>query len=206
MLLFPAAAVMAERLVAARFVWARHAILAAVVLSSSAMLPLALPLLPVDRLVAYQRLIGFTPRAEEHARLDVLPQFVADRFGWKEMAEAVEHAYRALPDDERARTFIFTRNYGEGAAIEYFSPTLRDRVLSGHNNYHLWFPRGWDGSELLVIGEKETDIRQAFAEVRQVGTTDHPYAMPYERNLVIYLARRPLMSLEELREAIKHYD
>ena len=55
----------------------------------------------------------------------------------------------------RARTYVFTRNYGEAAAIEYFSPALRGRVLSGHNNYYLWFPSGWDGSEILVVGDKE---------------------------------------------------
>ena len=132
---------------------------------------------------------------------------MADRFGWEEMAAAVERAYRALPPEEQRHTYVFTRDYGEAGAVEYFSPLLRDRVLSGHNNYYLWFPQGWDGSELLVIGATAEDLRKAFADVREVGRTgDNPYAMPYERDLPILLGRQPMQAIEQLRAAIKHYD
>ena len=185
----------------------RGAIAVTILLSGIATLPLAIPILPVKDLVAYQGALGMTPRAEEHARLGPLAQFMADRFGWKEMAATVERAYLALPPEEQAHTFVFTRNYGEAAAIEYFSRPLRDRVLSGHNNYHLWFPQGWDGSEILVIGDHVEDVRKAFAEVKEVGRTgDDPYAMPYERNLAIILGRRPIQTLAQLRQAIKHYE
>ena len=206
-MLFPAGGVTLGDLVPARRVWRRRAILTMVVAAGVATLPLALPVLPVDRLIAYQHLLGFAPRAEERARLGPLPQFVADRFGWREMAGAVERAYLALPAEEQARTFAFTRNYGEAAAIEYFAPSLRAKVLSGHNNYHLWFPQGWDGAQILVVGDREQDVRKAFADVREVGRAgDDPRAMPYERNLPILLGRRPIQSLAQLRDAIKHYD
>ena len=206
MLVLPAGGVMFEHLVPEHLAWLRRAILILMTAAGLAMLPLALPILPVDDLIEYEHALGFAPRAEERTRLGPLPQFMADRFGWREMAGAVERAYLALPAEERARTWVFTRNYGEAAAIEYFSPLLRDRVLSGHNNYYIWFPQGWDGSEILVIGDSEEDVRKAFADVREVGTTDHPLAMPYERNLTIYLGRSPIQSLEEIRRAIKHYD
>ena len=184
----------------------RIAALSIVIAGGLAIAPFVLPVLPVDTLIAYQRVMGFTPRAEEHARLGPLPQFMADRFGWREMAAAVERAYQALPPEEQARTYIFTGNYGEAGAIEYFAPALRDRVLSGHNNYHLWFPQGWDGREVLVIGDREEDVRKAFRSVRQVGVTpDSPYSMPYERNLPILLGSEPIQTIEQLRHAIKHY-
>jgi hypothetical protein len=204
-LLLPAGGIALGRFVSSRAL--RAAVMTVLVIGGLVSLPLALPVLPVDRLIAYQQAIGFAPRAEEHSRLGPLPQFLADRFGWQEMASAVERAYRALPPDEQAHTYIFTGNYGEAGAIEYFSPLLRDRVLSGHNNYHLWFPQGWDGSELLVIGNTVKDVHKAFADVTEVGRTgDNPYAMPYERNHPILLGRRPIQTIEELRIAIKHYN
>jgi hypothetical protein len=186
---------------------ARMAAVSIVAIGGLATVPFALPVLPVDRLIAYQKATGFTPRAEEHARLGPLPQFMADRFGWQEMASAVERAYRALPPDEQARTYVFTRNYGEAGAIEYFSPLLRHRVLSGHNNYHLWFPQGWNGAEILTVGERLDDVHKAFANVREVGVTGgNPYSMPYEQRLPILLGTQPIQSLDELHRAIKHYN
>jgi hypothetical protein len=205
-LLFPAGGVFLEQWTAAHR-WIRPVALGVWIVAGLATLPLALPVLPVDRLIGYQQSIGFAPRAEEHARLGPLPQFMADRFGWREMAAAIEQAYLRLPEDERAHTWVFARNYGEAAAIEYFSPMLRGKVLSGHNNYHLWFPSGWDGSEVLVIGDTKTDVEKAFDDVVEVGRgPDNPLSMPYERRLPIYLGRHPHQTLEQLRVAIKHYD
>ena len=204
-LLFPAGGMAIGRFVRGR--WFRAAVLSIVVLAGLATVPFALPVLPVDTLIAYQRVTGFTPRAEEHSRLGPLPQFMADRFGWKEMADAVERAYRALPPEDQARTYVFTSNYGEAGAVEYFSPLLRERVLSGHNNYHLWFPAGWDGREVLVIGDRAEDVHKAFRTVQQIGTTgDNPYSMPYERNLPILLGTDPILTIAELKHAIKHYN
>jgi hypothetical protein len=207
MLLFPAGGVMIGRFVSARSPWLRRMVLGAIVTAGALTLPFVLPVLPVDVLIRYQEAVGLTPRAEEHTAPGLLPQFIADRFGWQELASAVERAYFALPPDEQARTYIFARNYGEAAAIEYFAPRLRARVLSGHNNYHLWFPQGWDGAEVLVVGDRVEDVRKAFADVREVGRTGvDPRTMPYERNLAIVLGRRPLQDLAQLRVSIKHYD
>jgi hypothetical protein len=205
-LLLPAAGATFERLIPRHAVRSRALVLVLLLLAGLVTLPLALPILPVEQLVAYQRALGFSPRAEERVALGPLPQHMADRFGWSEMAAAMERAYHRLPPDEQRRTWIFTRNYGEAAAMEYFSPLLRDRVMSGHNSYSLWFPGEWDGSQVLVIGDSREDVGKAFREVTQVGETDHPFAMPYERHLPIYLGRQPTQTVAVVREAIKHYD
>jgi hypothetical protein len=205
-LLLPASGVMLEQMVSATAVWSRRLVLVVIVLAGMATLPLALPILPVDRLVAYEQRIGLNLRSEERVQVGPLPQFMADRFGWLEMATAVEHAYTSLPREEQARTWVFTGSYGEAAAIEYFSPMLRGRVLSGHNSYWFWFPSGWNGSEVLVIGNTEDDVRKSFTEVTRVGETDHPLAMPFERHLPIYLARGPIQTLEALDVAVKHFE
>jgi hypothetical protein len=45
-------------------------------------LPFAVPVLPVDRFVRYERALGQTPEPEEHEPLGDLPQYYADMFGW----------------------------------------------------------------------------------------------------------------------------
>ena len=132
---------------------ARRAALAGVVGLGALAAPLTLPILPVDVLIRYQKAIGFTPSAEEHQRLGVLPQYYADMFGWREMAEKVAAVYRSLPPRDRVRAVFFGNNYGEAAAIDVFGSRLGlPPALSGHNNYYLWGPRGHDGSVIIIVG------------------------------------------------------
>ncbi len=51
-------------------------------------MPMALPVLPVDRFVAYERALGYKPAPMETRALSDLPQLYADMFGWREMAQA----------------------------------------------------------------------------------------------------------------------
>ncbi len=64
----------------------------------------------------------------------LLPQHFADRFGWENMAAQVVKVFQNLPPSDRAKVCIFTGNYGEAGAIEFFGRKLEPRlppVLSG---------------------------------------------------------------------------
>jgi hypothetical protein len=67
-----------------------------------------------------------------------LPQFFADRFGWKELAGQVAGAVRSLPTEDRARCLIVADNYGEAAAINYYGRRYGIRAASQHNSHYLW--------------------------------------------------------------------
>jgi hypothetical protein len=72
----------------------------------------------------------------------VLPQYFADMFGWREMAEQVSAVYRALPVADRERAVFFGRNYGEAAALDVYGPSYQGPpAISGHNSYFLWGQR-----------------------------------------------------------------
>ena len=103
---------------------ARRAILTGVVALGCLGAPLTLPILPVEVFVRYQAAIGFTPTTGERQTLGVLPQYYADMFGWREMAEQIANIYRALPPEDRARAVFYGENYGEAAAIDVFGPSL----------------------------------------------------------------------------------
>lgn len=149
--------------------------------------PLALPLLPPEKFLAYQRALGVKPQKSEVSHTSELPQLFADQFGWEEMVVKVARYYNSLPIEERKRTAIYTGNYGEAGAIDFYGPRYGlPPAICGHQNYFLWGPRRYDGSSVILI-EDDVDPKM-WASVDLVDRTFHPYGMPGE-NLPIYHAR-----------------
>jgi hypothetical protein len=123
------------------------------------------------------------------------------------MAEKVSAAYNALPPDERAKAVFFGRNYGEAAAIDVYGPALRGPpAISGHNNYYLWGPRGFDGSVTIVVGGDPVQYARSFRSVERVGELDSPYAMRSETLIPVYVLRDPGVPLATAWPTLKHYD
>ncbi len=171
--------------------------------------PLALPILPPAGYTAYAGAFGMSPQstAMEKQAPSALPQQLADMFGWREMAEKVSAAYNALPAEERAKAVFFGRNYGEAAALDVYGPALNGPpAISGHNNYFLWGPRGFDGSVVIVVGGDPARYAQDYQSVTPVGELDSAYAMPYETYIPIYLLRGRRAPLADGWAAVKHYE
>jgi len=190
-------------------VWRRPAVRAIytslLAAASLVVAPLTVPLLPVAIFVDYQRALRVAPSTGEHQKLGELPQYYADMFGWREMAEKVAAVYNALAPSDQAKAVFFGRNYGEAAAIDIFGrPLGLPPAVSGHNNYYLWGTEGHDGSVVIVLGDSPASLRAAYRDVRAAGTIDSPYAMPYETNLTIYVARGLKVPFDWSK--IKHYE
>jgi hypothetical protein len=186
---------------------ARAGLVAVLTLGGAAIAPLALPLLPVERFIAYQAAIGLGPRNEERKEMGPLPQLFADMFGWPELAAEVARVYRALPPEEQATAAIFAQNYGEAGAIEFFGAGMGlPGAISGHNNYWLWGPGPRPGTPLIIIGGKPDEARQLFGDVRQAGSHRCELCMPYESDLAIWVARDPKSSLSAIWPQIKHFE
>ena len=186
---------------------ARITLVSLLALSGAALLPLALPVLPVARFVSYSAALGRSPRTEERKQMGELPQLFADMFGWPELAAEVARVYRALPPEEQARASVFAQNYGEAGAIDFFGSRLGlPRAISGHNNYWLWGPGERPADPLIIVGGDPEDHRRAFEEVTPAGRHTCHYCMPYESDLTIWIARRPKAPLAELWPTVKHYD
>jgi hypothetical protein len=186
--------------------WGAPAAVALAGLLSAPLVPFALPVLPVGEFVRYQRALGVAPQTEERHAMAELPQHYADMFGWEAMADAVARAWTALPPDERARAGIFAQNYGEAGAIDHFGARHGlPPAMSGHNNHWLWGPQ--PGVEVLVIlGGDVDDYRAVFDSVAVVDTVRAPYAMPYERDLPVSVARRPRMTIEQVWPRVRSYN
>jgi hypothetical protein len=205
---FAAGAVMLERLAQApRWRWLKPAYLALLVGAGVLSAPLALPVLPIETFIAYTAPLGGEASVQTE-RLDTghLPQHFADRFGWLELAETVGQVYQRLSPQDQTRACLFTSNYGEAGALEFFGRGRLPRVISGHNSYHLWGPQGCDGSVMIIVGGERAEIAPFFAEVEPAAFTHCRYCMPYENNRPIFLARRSKVTLAQVWPQVKHFD
>jgi hypothetical protein len=168
------------------------------VVSIAVTTPFAIPLLPVEKFLAYQHAIGIRPSSGENRDDAELPQFFADRFGWKELADQVAGLVDALPKDERAACLIVTDNYGQAGAINYFGRRYGlPRAVSQHNSYYLWGYGAAEPKVYLIIGQEREDLDATFTDVHEVARTSASHAMPDETDVPIWVCRGIRIPLED---------
>jgi hypothetical protein len=188
-------------------VWLKPLTVAAVIVFGFVAMPFAIPLLPVEQFVRYQKALGQTPKAQERNPLADLPQYYADMFGWEETVEKVAGIYRMLTPEEQRHTAIYARNYGEAAAIDFFGrPLGLPRASSGHNNYWYWGPPPDDTQVIIVFG-RSTDVEDSLADLRSPGrceeatvgdVTSCQHCMPFENRRPLLVCRRPQFTLRQI--------
>jgi Dolichyl-phosphate-mannose-protein mannosyltransferase len=199
--LFAIGAVALERAAA----WTRIALFAAAAAAGIVALPLSLPVLSVDRLVAYSNLLGITGRGGTPAHL-IQPVF-AEEFGWDRLASDVARVYFALPAPERSRTAIYADTYGDAGALDFFGPRHGlPPAISSQNNYYLWGTRGYDGTMLVAIGATRIDLlRRYYRSVVLAATSTEPYKWIVEGPAPIYICRDPVAPLSVIWPLLRWY-
>jgi hypothetical protein len=207
-MLLAAGGVAVER-ATAKVGWLRFVRVALPVLVATAGLllaPLFVPVLSVERLLAYQRALGIELPRSEVGHVGPLPQHYGDMFGWPEMVAEVSRAYHALPLEERAAAAIYASNYGEAGAIDLLGPSHGlPPAVCPHQNYFLWGPRGATGKVMIVLQGDREELEQQFASVEAAGEVGHPYAMG-EEHFTIYVCRGLKTPLPELWPSLKHWN
>ena len=155
-------------------------------------------MLPPERLLAYQNAIGFKPAKAEVHHESLLPQPIADQFGWPEMvARGRRHlqlaaARRARQDRHLGRQlrrsrrdqYVWSRRYG------------LPRAYSRHQTHWYWGPPPQDYRNLIVIQWSLDDVRdnctsfQAFEHYQRFGMG--------EENTPIYLCRGVTFDIQKI--------
>jgi hypothetical protein len=157
------------------------------ILMGGLLAPTLIPLLPPETYIRYAEATHLQQPRIENADLGPLPQLFADQFGWPEMAATVAGVYNSLPTDVRAKTCIFTRNYGQAGAIDLFGAQYGlPEAISGHQSHFLWGPEGCTGESMIVLSDRQKTLESEFATVRKAARVEHPYSMPYEHFDVYY--------------------
>jgi hypothetical protein len=159
-------------------------------LAGLAIAPLAIPVLEPSAYVAYEQIIGLRPKQMEHNEVGDLPQHFADRFGWRELAGTVSAVVEKLPRDERSRTLVVTGNYGECGAINYWGlPEGTPPAVSGQNSCFTWWPAEPAPATVILIGVGREYAERLFVSVELGAVHRNALAMPYERELAIWICR-----------------
>ncbi|MCP4038561.1 MAG: glycosyltransferase family 39 protein [bacterium] len=169
-------------------------------------LPVAVPVLPEESLVAWMKTLGVEqPRTELNER-GALPQIYADMHGWEELTDQVEAVVATLASAERGGAVIFAGNYGEAGAIQYFG---RGRelppVASPHNSYWLWGSAGWTGATVISVGIRPERAAEWFEDVEDHGTLECEWCVPYEKRAHILVLRKPRVAPEEIWRRMRRF-
>ena len=169
-------------------------------------LPLVLPVLPLEAFVRYQSHSLLHGKPTERSFVGTpLPQYYADELPWQEQVAAVAHVYHSLSPEEQAKTAIFCDNYGQAAAVDFFGPRYGlPKAISGHQNYFLWGPRNYTGEIVILEGVSESDARKEFASVQVAATLNIPYVYSYETGPIL-LGRGLKGNLQTLWPRVKNW-
>ena len=177
-----------------------------IVALTAIVLPVVVPVLPVEKLMAYQDAIGFKPPKAEVSHDSPLQQIFSDQFGWQEMVEKTAGVYNSLPPEEREKAGIFAGNYGEAGAIDFFGARLRlPKAISGHQSYFLWGPREYTGEILIILGSKKEDAEKSCESVEEKTEVNHPLSPSYEKYKIL-VCRRTKKPLPEIWQSLKHWN
>jgi hypothetical protein len=203
--LLAAGAVAWER-AAARRGWrlALPAAAAVLALGMVVTLPISVPVLAPERVVALQRALGVQEPRTERREHGELPTVLSDMFGWRELVDTLVEVWDGLPEDERRHAVILTANYGQAGAVDQLGAARGlPPAVSGHNSYWHWGPGPYRGGTLIAVGFSEEALKPRFDSVERVATTSCEWCMPAENGLPVFVCRglrgRPEDSWDELR-------
>lgn len=201
--LLAAGAVLLERAISSA-AW-RSLLVAAYGAVSMAVLPLSLPVLPVDGFIAYSKTLHLTGQNGSPPRL--IQPLYAEEFGWDELAAHVAQVYRGLPPSVRSRTGIFADTYGDAGGLDFYGPRHGlPPVISAQNTYYLWGTHGYDGSTLIVVGATQADlVRSLYRKMTLVATYGNPYKWVVEGPTPIYLCTGPVAPLSQIWPRLRWY-
>ena len=207
-ILFAAGGIGLERMAAGRRfgTWVRSAYVVLVIVIGALLAPLSVPIFSPEHFIRYENALGLKPPEIEHQENGPLPQWFADEFGWQQMVEKVAKVYNSLPAEERARTAIFSNNWGDAAAVDFYGPKYGlPQAISKHNSYWIWGPGKYDGSTMIILHTDGRGDREHFKSVEAVGHVEHPYSRRDEY-FDIYLCRGLKANLQDAWPKLKQFD
>jgi 4-amino-4-deoxy-L-arabinose transferase-like glycosyltransferase len=197
-----------------RMKWLGPSYAGILLLSSIWVAPIGLPALPISALVKYMKTnAGLIHMVKEDSwQIDSeLPLEFAWRMGWPEIVGGVADVYNGLPESDRKNAAIYASNYAEAGAIDFYGKSYGlPSAISNHLSYQIWGPGQKKSDIMIAVGKgfpKAGDSSQSglfrlssmFGEVTLVATIKgNAYSVNFERDLPVYLCRKPKADLGEV--------
>jgi len=189
--------------------WLRLALPAALVVGGAALAPISLPLLPANPAGAYAAWSGVVPQIEQgEGKRTALPQWLADRRGWEQLADDVEAVVARLDPDRRRRAVILAPSYGQAGAIERFGRGLDlPPVFGTHNTYWWWGPPPESADVAVVVGPFTQEFVDAVFDESEIATVHRcDGCMPWRNDAPIWIARGRRAPWSEVWPGLRHYE
>jgi len=190
----------------------RNTYAAAVFLAGLLLMPMAVPVLPIETYIAIDRLL-FAPMTGsiqvENIETEELLQHFSDRFGWEEVVAAVSDAYHSLPEEEQKNYAIFAINYSFAGAINIYGEKYGlPEAISGHLSHYVWGPGDYDLNTAILVGfpgDAEEPLRDIMYEyVESAATVNTKYAQ--RKDVGVFICEGLKVDKDEFWESFKSLD
>ena len=167
---------------------------AAIVLSGAVSSLIALPVLPE------RDLQGSVVMALNDAQGEMV--------GWPQFIGTVSGAWRRIPAAQRARTAIFTANYGEAGAIDLLRSDPRlPRAYSGHNGFSEWgVPPAGDRHALVVGFDGPAAAAPEFDRCETLAVVHNGVGLDNQEQGLPVMLCSPTAPWRVLWPRLRHYD
>ena len=183
------------------------AMVALLILGGIIFAPMFTPLLPPPVLRKYLSELGIKFDIEKGKMNEPLPQWLADRLGWRELAANVALVYHSLSREEQKNAVIISTNYGEAGALELYGPEFSlPPVFCTHNSFHEWGPPSDSIRTYIGVYVEYADIRDKFDSVLVASVATCDDCTRPQRRIPIYIARGPRFSVTREWPKFKNYN
>ncbi|MBI5476222.1 MAG: glycosyltransferase family 39 protein [Ignavibacteriales bacterium] len=179
------------------------------VLLSLPLLPMWVPLLPVERFIDYAKMFGVDAGVRyENLRLNQLPQHFADRFGWEDLVRQISEVYHKIPQEERINAGVLTSNWGIASAVHVYKEKydLPEPTSDAGWYYYESLRRNSYKNHYVCVGYTEGTLRHLFQSVSRERIFTHPYCMPHENNRPIFLCMNTRVDIGQYFKVEQHID
>jgi len=154
------------------------------------LMPITVPVFTPDQFLAYTRTLPVKLPINEHSHARAaLPQWYADQFGWKEIADQPAVAWNRIAAAERADCGIFAQDYGQAGAIDFFG--RREGLpgaMSGDRTYWIWGPHNYSGNCMIVLDDRKEVLERYWNDVEYVGTSA-PNDWALEQQIPVFICK-----------------
>ena len=123
--------------------------------------------------------------------------YFKDELGWQEMTAQVEHAWAALPANDRANGAILAAHSGEASARQFYGHGLGP-ILSGHLSWQYWRPRQLPQRFVLTVGYPSSGLHLLCSNWRPIARLENRWHLDNEergRLIATCTLKQPLGSI-----------
>jgi 4-amino-4-deoxy-L-arabinose transferase-like glycosyltransferase len=169
--------------------------------------PVFCPILPPQTLKPWISRLGLQLDLEEGKKGEPVPQWLADRIGWRELALETGKVFQALPDAEKRNTVIISTNYGEAGALELYGAEFGlPPVYCTHNSFHAWGPPPDSVRTYIGVYIDAEDVKPRFDSLQEAVAVYCPDCTRPQRRIPIYVLRGPRFTISKEWEGFKSYN